>query len=196
MNKRTISLLVALLGVLVVAFYLRGGRNVDIRESGLAKEYRLYKTEARKDASLEWKNLGTVHNPESLKALFPDFKLYCQRDWTGIPGAENACAVYVRSLNSVPVMYLNFIFSSDRLLRASAAVPQEAHLAGVAYLRETFGQPNAAQNRKISGVRLYGWKLADGSTIFYNIDKAKNDFEPSSIQWMPKDGCNGLPCIR
>jgi hypothetical protein len=182
--------------VLVLLYALYGRQRADEPSAAMAREYQLYKTETRPDATLQFEDLSNVRNEADLRQLLSGLKLSCGADWTGITGATRSCSIDLRSLNGVPTMYVNFTFAGDRLIRASSAVPQEAHAQGQAYLEQRFGVPEAKQRSEIAGVRLAGWTLNDGSTLFYNRDRYSQAYQPSSIQWLPRDGCNGRPCIR
>jgi hypothetical protein len=160
----------------------------------MAREYELYRTEKRPDVQLDFVALSSVADESSLRHLLAGLSLDCRADWTGIPGATRSCGLDLKSLNGVPTMYVNFSFQGNRLMRVSTAVPAEAHERGRRYLEQAYGQPTASQRQKSNGLRLAGWTLNDGSTLFYNIDKHASS--PSSIQWIPKNGCEGRPCIR
>ena len=161
----------------------------------MIREYELYKSESRPDATLQFEALSTLGDEAGLKSLLSGLNVDCRADWTGIPGATRSCAVDLKSLNGVPTMYVNFTFSSNRLLRVSTAIPQEAHTQGQTYLEQRYGKPEAIQRFESAGVRLVGWTLSDGSTLFYNRERFGEAYAPSSIQWLPKNGCDGRPCI-
>lgn len=181
---------------LVLLYAVFGRSTASTAGSEMAREYELYRTEKRPEATLQFEELSSIRSEADLKALLSGIQVNCRADWTGIEGATRSCSVDLKSLNGVPTMYVNFTFAGDRLIRASTAVPQDAHSQGQDYLEQRFGKPEAKQQSKVAGVRLAGWTLSDGSTLFYNRDPYREALQPSSIQWLPRDGCNGRPCIR
>ena len=190
-----LAILLALLAWLLRPQALRGAAQTE-RTSALAREYELFKTETRQDAFLAFEALSEVRNKDDLKALLKGPELKCGPDWTQLRGATHSCVIYVKSLNGVPTMYVNFSFDDRRLLRISTAVPPEAHEQGRAYLEQQFGPPVVEQSVERAGVRLAAWEIPDGSTLFYSRDRAREPYEPSSIQWYPKNGCDGRPCLK
>ncbi|KQW46433.1 hypothetical protein ASD88_08495 [Pelomonas sp. Root662] len=181
--------------VLAILYAVFGRSPPPAAHSALIREYELYKSELRPDATLQFEALSTLADEAGLKTLLSGLNVDCRADWTGIPDATRSCAVDLKSLNGVPTMYVNFTFASNRLLRVSTAIPQEAHAQGRTYLEQRFGKPEAVQRFPSAGVRLVGWTLSDGSTLFYNRDRFGEDYAPSSIQWLPKNACDGRPCI-
>lgn len=160
------------------------------------QEYRLYLTEPRVAASLPWRELNTSWNESNVRQRFAGLPVRCYADGSGMPGATRTCAVDLRSLNGVPAMYANFFFSQKGLLRVAIAIPWWSHSAGFASLHQEFGEPAATQTHSFAGVRLHGWKLADGAGVFCSADRPINPLEPSSIQWVSAEACGAAPCIR
>ena len=60
--------------------------------------------------------------------------------------ADRACAVDVKSYNDVPVLFISFFLSSDRLTNASFNVPWWAHGQGI--------QLHARHIRQAIGIRI------------------------------------------
>lgn len=160
------------------------------------QEYRLYLTQPREAASLPWRELNASWDESTVRQRFVGFPMRCYGDGSGIPGANRTCAVDLGSLNGVPAMYANFFFGQKGLLRVGIAVPWWSHTASFASLHQEFGEPDATQTRFIAGVRLHGWKLADGAGVFCNVDRPINPLEPNSIQWVSAAACGAGPCIK
>ncbi|MBI3346841.1 MAG: hypothetical protein HY020_06470 [Burkholderiales bacterium] len=188
---RLLVLSAVLIGSLLYALFGRASP-----ESPMAREYRLYKTESRPAANLQFEALSQVRDEAGLRSLLSGLKLNCAADWTGLEGATRNCSVDLKSFNGVPTMYANFTFGKEGLIRVSTAIPREAHEQGRAYMESSFGKPDAKQSRPRSGVRLSGWVLGDGSTLYYNRERFGETDQPSSIQWIPRNGCDGRPCIN
>jgi hypothetical protein len=160
------------------------------------QEYRLYMTETRKSLDLPWEGLAPDWSEAALKARLRDYPVRCGGDHTRTPGMTRSCYVDLGSLNGVPTMYVNFLYRNDRLERVASAVPWWRHRAARAALVRSFGQPQVTQDRPHAGVRLHGWTLGSGATLFYNADLSANPLETNSIQWLSADACAGRPCIR
>ena len=193
-QTRTVVLLVMLTASF--CFWWFAQRGDARRQSGMEIEYRLYKSESRKPVRLKLSDVSSIASEADLHRALQGHQVVCQPDWTGVSGAKTACAVYTNSYNGVPAMYLNFIFSEVALVRMGVAIPQEAHEEGFKFLESEFGTPTVTQSTAKAGIRLHGWKLADGAAVFYGRERAKEAFEPSSIQWMPQRGCGGRSCIH
>ena len=174
----------------LAAFWLWNTRYPPIRE------YRLYFSEDRKSADLPWHLLSEFWSEADLKQHFTGYPVRCGSDHTGAPGITRTCAVDLSSLNGVPTMYLNFLFSGNKLKRVATATPWSSHSTGLRTLITTYGNPQVTQEYPHSGVRLHGWKLNGGGYVFYNRDRGLNPLEPSSTQWLAPSACSPRPCIQ
>jgi hypothetical protein len=160
------------------------------------REYRLYLSEDRPDGNLNWAELSADWTEVGLQRRLPDIRITCYADYTGTPNADRVCVADVNKLNGVPTMYVNFIFSKDRLLKAASAIPWWSHDPGFQDLTSRFGAPYTSQRFWHSGVRLHGWKLENGASIFYNRDRSLNPLSPNSIQWLSAENCAPGQCIN
>ena len=161
----------------------------------MAREVALYHSEKRPDAVLAYAEWAGIRDEADLAAQLPGHKLHCRADWTQLPGAHRTCAIYLKTLNGVPTMYVNFTFSERALMRVSTVIPGEFHGQGLEHLTRTFGAPTVRQARPKAGIRLNGWLLPDGAALFYNRDPAAAEGGVNSIQWLPANGCDGRPCL-
>jgi hypothetical protein len=159
-------------------------------------EYRLYLTEERKDLELPWNRLSQSFTEADLRKLADPIPLRCGRDHTGIPGAVRSCTAYLRTWNGVPTMYANFLFGEVGLVHVATGVPWWSYMSARRELRKSLGLPLVTQSEPRAGVRLHGWQLPGGSTIFFNADLPKDPREPNSVQWRSATSCDGRPCIR
>ena len=158
-------------------------------------EYRLYLIEERKDLNLPWADLSHLVTEAKLRERMHPIPLRCIRDHTGVPGITRSCAAYLRAWNGVPTMYANFLFSETGLGHVASGVPWWSYASARKELKNSLGHPQVTQLQPRAGVRLHGWQLPGGSTLFFNADLPKNPFEPNSVQWRSANSCNGNPCI-
>ena len=186
----SISRIILLLVPAVAIFWLWNTRYPPIRE------YKVYLTEDRKDAVLLWHELSEDLTEADLRTRFNGHQIRCMPDETRVPGVTRMCIVDYKSLNGVPTMTANFLFGKDGLKRVATSVPWWSHDAGYEALVAAYGQPHVSQDQPISGVRLHGWKLKSGSTVFYNRDRDRNPLEPSSTQWLSRTACASASCIQ
>ena len=191
-RSRSVSiwrLLVLLLPVLF-AFWLWNTRYPPVRE------YKLYLTEERKPAQLRWDELSATDDEAAIRQRFQAFPMRCVPNETEVAGILRMCTLDLKSLNGVPTMTVNFLFGKSGLQRIATNIPWWAHADGLASLESAFGSPTTTQDRAHSGVRLHGWKLATGATVFYNRDSERPPLGTNSIQWLGEDACSGRPCIN
>lgn len=160
------------------------------------REHRLFLTQDRKDAVLPWRDLSEAWTEADVRARFQDFPTVCMPDETGVPGITRMCSVRMRSLNGVPTMNTNFLFAGPALQRVATSVPWWSHREGIESLVTSFGPPHVSQPRPVAGIRLHGWKLPGGASLFYNRDRGPNPLETSSTQWLAASACTPSPCIR
>jgi hypothetical protein len=160
------------------------------------REYRLFFSEDRRSADLSWDLVSESWSEAEVRSRFSGYPIRCDANYTDAPKITRICAVDLKSLNGVPTMYINFLFAGDKLQRVATAAPLWSHAKGLSALRAAYGNPLVTQDYPRSGVRLHGWKLQDGSTIFYNRDRELNPLEFNSTQWMGPSACAPRPCIQ
>jgi hypothetical protein len=160
------------------------------------RELRLFLFEDRKAADLPWHTLSESWSEVDMNRHFTGFPVRCGADHTGTPGVTRSCSVDIASLNGVPAMSVNFLFSGSKLRRVATATPWTSHALGRTSLIGTYGSPQVTQNTAHAGVRLHGWKLSSGAYLFYNRDRGLNPLEPSSTQWLGPTACAPTVCIQ
>jgi hypothetical protein len=160
------------------------------------REYKLYFTEERRDAALDWQNLSESWTEAQVRAQFTGYPIRCIPDETRVPGITRMCVVDLKSLNGVPTMTANFLFKQDRLSRVATSIPWWSHARGLSSLTASYGTPHATQVHPVAGVRLQGWKLPTGGAVFYNMDPELNPLQTNSTQWLGPSACAPRPCIR
>jgi hypothetical protein len=189
-ERQSISLPRILLAVLVIAaaaWYLQ-------RYSGEAREYWLYFTENRPTIDLRYGELTGDWTEQSLQARFPKLRIRCYTDSSHGMG-DRACALDVDSNRGVPTLFVSFFFAKGRLNAVSFNVPWWAHGDALDDIVATNGEPYAAQERAYSGVRLAGWKLPNGSALFYNRDRDVNPLIWNSVFWNSPEWCARKHCF-
>jgi hypothetical protein len=160
------------------------------------REYRLYLSDARPDARIDWKAIRGDWIEADLARELPGERIVCSADYTGTPKVDRVCSLDLHALNGTPTMYVNFLFSKGRLFKVATAIPWWSHGPGWRELTARLGSPHATQSWWHSGVRLHGWKMQDESAIFYNRDRSFNPLEPNSIQWLSASACAPRACLN
>jgi hypothetical protein len=186
----SIRRIIALVLPCLAAFWLWNTRYPPIHE------YKLYLTEDRKSAELPWTQLSDAWTEDRVQRHFQGHFIRCMPDEGSVPGANRLCIVDLKALNGVPTMTVSFFFGQGRLTRATASTPWWFHKRGQNALRATYGPPDAVQDDAVFGVRLLGWKLPNGGTVFYNRDVELNPPFTNSTQWLAPSQCAPSPCIR
>lgn len=158
-------------------------------------EYKLYFTQDRKAASLDLAALSEDWTERTVRERFAGYPIICVKYQGPLP-VQRACAVDVASANGVPALYISFFFASGRLDQVSINVLWWYHQTAYQSLANTFGPPSGSQPLPISGVRLHGWKLANGAAVFLNRDRSLNPLQWSSIYWRSELACKTGPCFR
>lgn len=100
-------------------------------------------------------------------------RVRCLADDSGMPGIERVCTVYLESLNGVPTMWVNFMFSASGLSRVAWRF-RYGPIGAAWMLWRNATAPTVTQQQFHSGIRLHGWLRADGSALFYNRDRELN----------------------
>ncbi len=183
-------LLLVLLLLAAGVLWLWKTRNPPIRE------YRLYFSEDRKAADLSWDQVSEAWTEAEVRARFSGYPIRCDADYTEAPNITRVCAVDLKSLNGVPTMYVNFLFAGQKLQRVATAVPWWAHSKGLRALTSVHGDPLVTQVKKVAGVRLHGWKLQGGASLFYNRDREANPLFFNSTQWLGPSACAPKLCMQ
>ena len=183
-------LLLVLLLSAALALWLWNTRYPPIRE------YKLFLSEDRRNADLPWELVSEGWSEAEVKSRFNGYPVRCDANYTDAPNITRICAVDLKSLNGVPTMYVNFLFAGDKLQRVATAAPWWAHANGLSALQSAYGNPQVTQNRQRSGVRLHGWKLQGGGSLFYNRDREANPLEFNSTQWLGPSACAPRSCIQ
>ena len=160
------------------------------------REYRLFLSENRKNADMPWDLVSESWSEADVNSRFSDYPVRCDANYTEAPKITRVCAVDLKSLNGVPTMYVNFLFTGEKLQRVATAVPWWSHAKGLRAIQAAYGNPQVAQSHERSGVRLHGWKLQGGGSLFYNRDREMNPFEFNSTQWLGPSACAPRSCIR
>lgn len=178
--------LVAIVGLLVAVFLLSQNRNIE--------EYRLYFTQNRKPVTFSFTELSEDWTEKTIQAKFSGFPITCTPYHGPLP-VQRACGVDVASHNGVPTLFVSFFFSAGHLKQAVVNVPWWSHRAAYSSLVATMGQPVASQVLPHDGVRLHGWRLPDGATLFLNRDRPLNPLTWNAIYWSSPSACPVTGCI-
>ena len=160
------------------------------------REYRLFLVEDRRDANLPWDLVSETWSESEIRKRFSGHPIRCEANYTEASNITRVCAVDLNSLNGVPTMYINFLFAGDKLHRVATAAPMWTHAQALQRLKSVYGAPLVTQARHHSGVRLHGWILQGGGTVFYNRDPELNPFQFNSTQWLGPSACELQSCIQ
>lgn len=186
---RTHVLLVAL--ALVLAGALLGKMYPDH-----AREYYLYITESRPDASLQFTELSEDWSEQLVQERFSDLTLRCYDNRPGEYLDDRSCFADVGSLNGHGAMNISFYFKNKKLNRLAVNVPWWSHWAAYMSLKASHGQPLASQFWPRHGVRLHGWQLSNRSAVFFNQDRPLNPLQWSGIFWVSDRQCQLEGCFK
>ena len=163
-------------------------------QSNKLTEYKLYFTADRSPVTLDLQALSEDWTESRLRAQFVGLPVRCQ-DYQGPLSVQRACALDVRSANGVPALFVSFFFANGRLNEVSINVPWWSHQTAFQYLVSTFGRPDASQLLPRAGVRLQGWRLGNGSAVFFNRDRPFNPLQWNSIFWRSRTACDLGACF-
>jgi hypothetical protein len=184
-STRTLRLLCLCAGLAGLLIYQRGNLN----------EYRLYFSESRQPAQLDFSSLSEGWTEHSLAERFSGFPVSCH-PYHGPLQVQRACAVDVRSTNGVPALYMSFFFAGGKLDHVSVNVPWWSHGAAYEHLVATLGPPAASQPVPHSGVRLHGWRVGDGAAVFLNRDRPRSPLQWNAIYWRSATACRLHGCLE
>jgi hypothetical protein len=158
------------------------------------REYRLYLTETRPDLVLPYDEVSQDWSEADLLKRYPDLAFRCYDNRPGEYLGTRSCFVDIQSQNGLPAMSGSFYFDQGRLSDVAINVPWWAHGQTFARLVASNGEPTHSQWWPRDGVRLHGWRLANGSSLFYNRDQPLNPVEWSGIYWKSQRACSKQPC--
>jgi hypothetical protein len=158
-------------------------------------EHRLYFTEDRRPVAFAFADLSEAWTEQTLRERFAGHSVSCH-PYTGELAVDRACAVYPKSHNDVPVLFISFFFAKQRLDQVSVNIPWWSYRAAVLSLDSSLGRPSAVQSQAISEVRLYGWRLANGAAVFFNRDRSSNPLIWNAIYWRSASACQKSACFR
>jgi len=203
-SKRFWSRLDLLLPLLLVAALLLW---LGTTRFPLIREHRLFLLEDRQSADLSWHEVSGRWTEAEVQRRFAGYPIHCGVDHTGSSGIDRSCWVDLKRLNGVPTMYVNFLFAGGKLHRVATAIPAWSHAAGMKALTDAYGPPLVTQDRPVSGLRLHGWELPGGATVFYNRHPDETEprkrrrlvdlLDTHSTQWMAESACAPRPsCLR
>lgn len=184
MRATTTALLVCLVVLLLVLI-----------EKERLREHWLYFTEDRRAATFDFVELSESWSVDMLRERFSGFPIRCYPN----PGdglGDLGCIVDTMSHNGVPSLFISFFFTSGHLHQVSVNIPWWNHAEAYSKLTATLGQPLASQLLPRHGVRLHGWRLADGAGLFFNRDRALNPLDWNSIYWRSAASCKARTCFR
>ena len=155
-----------------------------------------YLTDRRVGVDFELSALSQDWSESDLRREFPDLHIACYpTDKPGVP-EERSCFADVNAFASTPAIFVAFFMAGGRLSRVMINVPWWAHEDGFRTLVERHGRPDVSQLLPHGGQRLHGWRLDDGSAVFFNRDRALNPLKWSSIMWSSSRACSRLGCFK
>jgi hypothetical protein len=158
------------------------------------RDYLLYFFEKRPAITLRYDELSGEWTEQTLRKRFPDSDIYCSTDSSHGMG-DRGCVLDVSSNRGVRTVYISFFFARGRLNAASFNIPWWAHSEGLDDIVASYGEPYGEQQEAHSGVRLSGWKLPNGSALFYNRDRDLNPLIWNSAFWNSAEWCGKGHCF-
>ena len=174
-----IALVAAVVGLVALSMFFP----IQVREN------RLYLTEKRPGLDFRFDALSQNWSEADLRKQFEGKPIKCySNQQTGGLG-DKVCNVDIASHNGARAMGAAFFFDQGRLDNVRVSVPWWAHDQMLQTTLRLYGTPSAAQPRRIGGLRLVGWKLPDGSGLFYNIDRHVNPLMWSAVYWRSGRAC-------
>jgi hypothetical protein len=186
MTRRQLTVTL-LIGLAMAAFL--------VTQFEVLREYKLYFTEDRKDATFQLLELSEDWSERYLRERFSGFPVRCYPN----PGeglGDVGCIIDTKSYNGTPALFISFFFVSGKLHQVSINIPWWKHDEAFGRLKGTFGVPTASQASPHSGVRLHGWQLPSGAGVFYNRDASFNPLQWNAIYWRSSTSCRTDGCFR
>jgi hypothetical protein len=159
------------------------------------REYRLYLTQRRPALDFRFDELSETWGESDLRQRFPGARIDCYQDTSAPALGDKRCYIDVSSHNGTRAMVASFFFQDDRLGSASLTIPWWGHEASLRSILRLYGRPSGFQAEPVAGVRLVGWRLADGSALFFNRDRELNPVKWSAIYWSSQRSCIKSGCF-
>jgi len=159
-----------------------------------AREYRLYLMEDRAPLILPFDQVSQEWTEDDIKRRFSSLAVRCYDNRPGEYLGTRSCFADIGSFNGHPAMNASFYLTDGRLSDLAINVPWWAHGKAFGGIVEALGLPLSSQDLPYAGVRLHGWKLANGSSLFYNRDRPLNPLEWSGIHWRSERVCQRQRC--
>jgi hypothetical protein len=189
-GKISLQGVLLVLVALVVVVAVAGG---ELWQSSNFTVSRQYLFENRPSLDFSHEDLSQDWTEADLKARFASATFDCYRN--GDQLGTRACDTYIGSHNGAPAMVGVFYFADGRLAHASILVPWWRHGAMFKALVSRYGSPTAVQNMTSGNVPLFGWKLVNGSGLFYNRERSAKPFEYNLVFWTSARKCEEHPCF-
>lgn len=179
----------------VVAAIVAAGGVLAVMYPEYFREYRLYLTERRLPLDFSFDDLSGRVSEESLKRKFAAQQFRCYKNRAGEYIGDRSCFVDIESHNGASAMSAAFFFADDQLVSASINVPWWAHRKMRQSLLRLYGVPAVHQAKPVAEVRLEGWKLTDGSAVFFNREPSLNPVKWSGVLWKSTSWCEKAGCF-
>jgi hypothetical protein len=158
------------------------------------REYRLFLTEKRPAVQFTFDELSENWTEGDLRARFQGMEISCDASFDRHLD-DRACFIDISEHNHVPAMFAAFFFAAGKLNHAAVNIPWWSHDLGYKSLALSYGKPNATQAQAYAGVRLHGWKLKNGSAVFYNRDRPVNPLAWNAVLWNSASSCASSSCF-
>lgn len=162
---------------------------------GFLDEYRLYLTENRKPASLDFASLSEDWTETSVHERFGGFPVFCNGYEGDLP-VQRVCTVDVESVNGIPALFMTFMFARGHLDQMIVNIPWWSRQSARDWLDQRFGSPSASEFLPLGGPRLIGWRRDDGTAVFFNRDLSYLPPFWNSIYWRSASACKDHGCFR
>jgi hypothetical protein len=159
------------------------------------EEYRRYFMIDNPSVTFAFTDLSEEWSEKTLRERFPGVPVSCHPYQGPLP-VDRACALDVRSHNGVPTLFIAFFFSKGYLDHVSVNVPSWHHSRAYKNLVGTQGPADDSQFLPYAGVRLHGWRLADGAGLFLNRDSPFNPLSWNAIYWQSASACAKAGCFK
>lgn len=159
-----------------------------------AREYRLYLVEDRPELLMPYEQISQDWTEDDIRRKFKNLIFRCYDNRQGEYRGARSCFADIGSYNGHRAMGASFNFDDGRLSEMSVSVPWWEHQTAYASIVKTVGLPLSSQDVPSAEVRLHGWKLLNGSSLFYNRDRPINPLEWSGIYWRSERSCQRQHC--
>jgi len=166
--------LVALLGISVFL-----GRNWNLFEDNINPL--LYKRGPEMATHLE--DFSEKMTKAEVIRRMPEVPLSCEDNLSALPLGNHVCYSNIASYSGVRALRIVFFFLDGHLSNIKIDVPWWSHGQMARQLIKNHGMPTGGQDFPLDGVRIVGWRLANGN-ILYNRDRDSNPLMWNTIQWV------------